>query len=418
MNLSSTAPVKWISFLFNDLCDTNWRPFMLFQSTVLFVLCFSFSSVNANCHSALGVADDASRSEVIMGQSGDLFQIKIDNGSVLQGSKNTEFERRVNLSKFPILSTHIDIKDMPTLVIDLLDQFHLFNEKGNSGIYSLFSTQLSLRPLSSENAQHFHLNGSRPEKIKNPILNHQGLSLELLSQKQIILMGPEHGDGNAITKKYLVGRQDEESIYFDTPDGELQSKGIAVRVKSWYPFLPDGSRSKEKTGRSLFIKISKEQSGHFTKRLEINVPIALDMNDADTLEAINLLLLKEGVTPPTTKIKPSIRINNVRYGVDLAWRTSLRPEEYQFATQTYVRWLKEFKKIGFLTVDHFTAYNFHTQTTSAPTIQMEYEIFPEELALYNTNQENFDKFFKAIESRYDFVVDTRPKYIQGKDATK
>lgn len=338
----------------------------------------------------------SSRREIISSPQGEPFVLSYEmNGrrGRAAGRKQKELERKINLKGLPIIvprlshaGSSLRILDHEELAADLLDRFFFLQGR------DFFPDRLHLRPLAKHQTR-FH--NEMTFRDDDPAAAQDAFTFLLKGRR--IATRPD----DVYQSVYRLGGQFESGVYYDTPNKDLERRGVALRVKSWHP-LPRYGRSPERpSARGVFLKkdLPLESDDLFVAREESHVGVPANAGEDLILSVARALLRREGVEIDASRLRPTTVVDNFRYGVNLAWKEG---DE-----------LSGIRQIGFLTIDSFTRRS--ADGSSAPTratIQFEPEIFPSEEPLYRANKEKFSEFFKKLESIYQGRQERLPKYRQ------
>ena len=182
--------------------------------------------------------------------------------------------------------------------------------------------------------------------------------------------------GDITRLSYLVSRRYERSLYFDGPTSQLAEKGIAVRLKEWYP-AKLGEKSKP-IARTLFVKVIMAKDGYIQFRQEWQLPLYQNYSFR-TIRKIARALLQLA-TNEDVQLQPSVWLENTRTGLKLEADDG-----------------SGYFGPGFIALDKFRARKVDEVgnpygKTFRPIYQIEVEIFPEDRSIkyLNQNRQQYD----------------------------
>ncbi|MGE3386615.1 MAG: hypothetical protein AB7K41_07805 [Bdellovibrionales bacterium] len=208
---------------------------------------------------------------------------------------------------------------------------------------------------------------------------------------------------------YLVGRQSELGLYFDTEDGLLERSGVAARLKLWSSKqhelgsphrAPQDSELEHVVQRMVTIKKNLGEQQGFTRRQEIQ---GVWPKDRPVMESVHLireiLIHKLGFKPEQLEtLQARRRVDNQRIGINLIDTDGDKED-----------------KLGFMTVDRFYVHDLKTGLllTKQPVNQLELEIFPQlSTAIFADSKlrQDLAEFVAEVESFAGGKKTTQPKY--------
>ncbi|MCH2535139.1 MAG: hypothetical protein MK008_11915 [Bdellovibrionales bacterium] len=356
--------------------------------------------------------------EVSTTAQGEEFTFKaLINGreEVFTGKFAPEMERRLNLKKSTFTIEGRKIKTPEDLIVDILDKFARPYRYIPDGPLiwprALRSHEERWHDDRKSASKIIEINKSTPKKsLFTTTL--QGMQYNWKERQ-----GVNTPEGNWRDKKpieriekfndsykieYIVRKQIEKGIYYDTVGGTLAEQGIALRVKKWYSPHKVINENTLPEAQMLFVKLSDVNAkGLFHSRTEFQVSIPNSFGHKEVASIGESLISYIGRRPmQLDAIVPSKYVENERYGFNLMLGRSQKKNGV--------------KQIGFLTVDTFTVTDLLSSGhRTKPLHQIEIELFPKFQKFATSHKEEFESFFSSIESRYDAELSFVPKYLQA-----
>ena len=178
-----------------------------------------------------------------------------------------------------------------------------------------------------------------------------------------------------------IRAQHELSTYYDTKDKSLGKKGVAVRMKRWFTYLPEaGSDVLTETGRILFIKVNIPYKGklkaHQRREIRINIPKNANVELIPNLieQAVKEIL---GI-----KLKNSLEEKVTLFNRRFFWDMYLTENTQAVESNHYDRNLSREVNLGFVTFDSFKEvkenkdgkYKLNPESLDSATAAHQYEI--------------------------------------------
>lgn len=344
-------------------------------------------------------ADD--REGLVTGLEGEKFTVDFQMGNHLQtfqGAWQDEYEYRINLPS----AESADEEMLRLLRIYYPDQYsafrHLdFGERSTSPVY--------LAPLGSR-LELYHDTVTHPSMGFSPIsqvevgdTRSQSFTKEIMGR----ILHPRNQENDRLVPKFYVGDQYETSSYFDDTAETLKGRGIAVRLKSWYPSEQAKAQGLVPAAKSLFIKINRVGEGEFTKRQEFHIKLPPNFREAQVDALVRELSKK--VVPELKgmklgKLERRQEVKTKRNGINLMWKDPNGPKDIPP------------RKIGFATFDRFTVQDIEKGKTTPRLNQIELEIFPGEVGLLKDprTRQQIESFLADVRTHTRGIPMPTPKF--------
>lgn len=227
-----------------------------------------------------------------------------------------------------------------------------------------------------------------------------------------------NSNGDVSHTSVIVGAQHEFSTYYDTRSGFFEKQGIAIRVKTWYPYSSRRDGDFIASGTSLFIKLNQKNTGASHVRKELQIDIAEDISTTDLESIVTAALAKlEAKKPANIKLIPVVEVINRRFTMVLNFETFI---------SSYSREnIYESEKVGFITFDSFVSKDPRTDIQNfelSPTIfdsrkaqhQIEIEFSPGSQSIYFEKSQQWDLELEAFAKKFGGRISKTPKYIKAK----